>query len=42
MFVKIKGHADMRKYRAHLSSEGSLDIPEGTTVAMVLKTLKVP
>jgi molybdopterin converting factor small subunit len=42
VFVKIKGHADMKKYTAHLPSEGALEIPEGTTVAMILKTLKVP
>jgi len=42
MLIKIKGHADMRRYTAHLSSDGDLEIPEGTTIATVLEMLKVP
>jgi molybdopterin converting factor small subunit len=42
MLIKIEGHADMRKYTAHLPSDGVMEIPEGITVAMVLKMLNVP
>ena len=42
MVITVKGYADMRKYTAHLSSEGDLEVPEGTTVGDILKQLKVP
>ena len=42
MIIKVKGYANMRKYTAHLPSDGDLKIPEGTKVSDVLKQLNVP
>ncbi len=42
MLIKVKSYVTMRKYTAHLDTEGDLEIPEGTTVDAVLKQLKVP
>jgi len=42
MIIKVKGYANMRKYTAHLPSDGNLEIPEGTKVCDVLTKLKVP
>jgi sulfur carrier protein ThiS len=42
MVIKVKGYANMKKYTAHLPSEGNLDVPEGATVDAVFKKLKVP
>ena len=42
MIVKVKGYANMRKYTDHLSSEGEMEITEGTTVGGVLNQLGVP
>ena len=42
MIIKVKGYANMRKYTAHLPSDGDLEIPEGSKVFSVLEQLKVP
>ena len=42
MLIKVKGYANMKKYTAHLSSEGNLEVPEGATVDDVFRKLKVP
>ncbi len=42
MIIKAKGYANMKKYTAHLPSEGNLEMPEGATVDSVFKKLKVP
>jgi molybdopterin converting factor small subunit len=40
--ITVKSYANMRKYTSHLSAEGKINIPAGTTVAALLKSLKVP
>ena len=42
MYIQVKGHADMKKYTAHLPPEGDLEIADGATVDAVLNKLKVP
>jgi molybdopterin converting factor small subunit len=41
MLVKVRSYGLIRKYTSHLSSEGDLEIPEGTKAADVLALLKV-
>lgn len=42
MIIKVKGYANMKKYTAHLPSEGDLEVPEGATVNAVFRKLNVP
>ncbi len=42
MIIKVKGYANMGQYTAHLPLKGDLEVPEGSTVADVLKKLGVP
>ncbi len=42
MIIEAKGYASLKRFTAHLSTEGTLRVPDNTTVASVLQKLQVP
>ncbi|RLB36905.1 MAG: MoaD/ThiS family protein [Deltaproteobacteria bacterium] len=42
MIIKIRAFAHLKSHLKNLSPTGDLDVPEGTTVQMILKKLQIP
>jgi sulfur carrier protein ThiS len=42
MIISVKGYASLKQFTAHLSTWGTLTVPDNATVASVLEKLQVP
>jgi len=42
MIINAKGYASLKQFTAHLSTMGTLTVPDNAIVASVLKKLQVP
>ncbi len=42
MIIEAKGYASLKRFTAHLSTGGTLRVPDDSTVGSVLKKLQVP
>ena len=42
MVIQVKSFANLKTYTAHLPSGGELEINDGSTVAALLKELRLP